>query len=99
MASETRQLFVDRFYAKHGPCCAGCDHWHHVTSMAGECTRAAPVASGDRFAILGMYGSSLDPGAGHIMTPRDHCCGEFADTFDWTSLPPHYLRSIGRGSG
>lgn len=95
MASRVQE-FVDRFYAARGPCCAGCDHWRHLNSMVGECHRAAPVASGDRAGMLGIHGSSLDPGAGHILTRRDHRCGEFTDTFDWSSLPPHYLRAIGR---
>lgn len=95
MASESAQVFVDRFYAKRGPCCAGCDHWRFISSAVGECLRSAPIASGDRAAVLGIEWTSLSMGAGHILTPRDHRCGEFADTFDWTSLPPHYLRTIG----
>lgn len=44
--------------------------------------------------MLGITGSSLPPGSGHILTWRDHHCGEFADTFDWSTLPQHYLRRI-----
>jgi len=76
---NARQRAVDAFYAEHGPCCAGCDWWRYVNSVAGECTRTVPVAGPQRFAMLGIEGASLDPGAGHIMTPRDHLCGEFKD--------------------
>ena len=74
------QGIVDAFYRQHGPCCAGCDWWRYFNSMAGECTRTVPVDGIQRFAMLGITGSSLAPGAGHIMTPRDHVCGEFQDT-------------------
>lgn len=90
-----RQEFIDAFFWAHGPCCAGCDWWRHLNSSVGECTRSAPVASGDRIAMLGMERASIDIGAGHIMTPRDHRCGEFRDTFDWSSLPAPYLKRIG----
>jgi hypothetical protein len=33
--------------------------------------------------------------AGHILTNREHRCGDFKDDFDWSSLPPAYLRRIG----
>ena len=42
-----------------------------------------------------MTSCSLTLGAGHVLTPRDHHCGEFKDEFDWPSLPAHYLRSVG----
>ncbi len=76
---DRRQQIIDRFYAAHGPCCAGCDWWRHFNSMAGECIRTVPVSGIDRVAMLGVTGSSMPPGAGHIMTPRDHVCGEFKD--------------------
>lgn len=90
-----RQELIDRFYWEFGPCCAGCDWWQHMNSSVGECTRSAPVASGDRIAMLGTEGASIDPGAGHIMTPRDHRCGEFRDTFDWSTLPLPYRKRVG----
>lgn len=90
-----RQMFVDAFYWKHGPCCAGCDWWRHITSTAGECTRGAPAPSKERGSMFGIQSASLDVGAGHILTPREHRCGEFADTFDWSSLGPFYLKRIG----
>lgn len=93
--AESIQFYSDRFYMQHGACCAGCDWWDAANPVAGQCTRTAPVAGMHRVQMLGITGMSLDPGAGHIMTPRDHSCGEFKDEFDWLSLPPDYLRRIG----
>lgn len=93
--SAERQESIDAFYHATGPCCAGCDWWRHLNSMAGECTKSAPMPGGDRFAMIGVQGSSLNPGAGHAVTPRDHVCGEFKDDFDWRSLPMPYRRRIG----
>lgn len=76
---ERVQAIVDAFYRKHGPCCAGCDWWRWHNSVAGECNRSAPVSGAERFAMLGVTYSSLPLGAGHIMTLRDHVCGEFKD--------------------
>lgn len=75
-----KQDIIDRFAAEHGPCCAGCEYWRWHNTVVGECLRAAPVASGDRVALLGMMGCSAPIGAGHIMTPREHWCGEFVDS-------------------
>lgn len=47
--------------------------------MVGECTSNAPVSGGERIAMIGMTGVSLLIEAGHILTPRDHVCGEFKD--------------------
>lgn len=76
---ERTQANVDAFYRTHGPCCAGCDWWRWYNSLVGECIRTEPVSGGERFAMLGMTGYSIQPGAGHIMTPREHVCGEFKD--------------------
>lgn len=95
---EEKQEAIDAFYHAHGRCCAGCDWWRWLNSLAGECTRSAPVSGEQRFAMLGIHGASLRVGAGHVLTRRDHLCGEFRDNFNWSSLPPHYLRRIGRGS-
>jgi hypothetical protein len=92
---DRRQESIDAFYCANGPCCAGCDWWRSINSVAGECSRSAPMAGDERFAMLGVQGASLKPGAGHAMTPRGHLCGEFKDEFDWQSLPPSYLRRIG----
>ena len=45
--------------------------------------------------MLGNHGSSLPLSAGHVLTPREHHCGDFKDNFDWGTLPPHYLCRIG----
>ena len=66
-------------FADSGPCCAGCRHWHYMNSLVGECRRSAPVSGAQRVAMLGMRGCSLEIGAGHVLTPRDHHCGEFVD--------------------
>jgi hypothetical protein len=91
-----RQEVVDRFYWSRGvPCCAGCDHWRHLNSVYGECRRSAPVSASERWEMTGITDTSLRSGAGHVMTPRDHSCGEFADTFDWSALSLAYLCRIG----
>lgn len=92
---DARQTILDSFYMSHGACCAGCDWWRHMSGLVGECTRTAPVSGADRAAMLGMEGSSLPIGSGHILTRREHRCGEFQDAFNWQSLPPAYLRQIG----
>lgn len=48
------QRGIDAYYRKHGPCCAGCDHWGWFNSMVGECTRSAPVSGEERMAMMGM---------------------------------------------
>lgn len=32
------QEHIDSFYFERGPCCAGCDLWRHINSVAGTCT-------------------------------------------------------------
>jgi hypothetical protein len=93
---DQRQEFLDRFYFERGPCCAGCDWWRSLNSIAGECTRSAPVKPKERYAMLGIQGSSILPTAGHVLTKRDHFCGDFKDEFDWTSLPVPYRKRIGQ---
>lgn len=94
--SQCTQRILDAFYIEHGPCCAGCDWWKGHNSCAGECVKAAPVAGEQRAAMLGITYSSLPLGAGHLMTLREHHCGDFKDEFDWSSLGPLYLKRIGR---
>ncbi|MCU4119359.1 Lar family restriction alleviation protein [Variovorax sp. N23] len=53
----------------------------------------APGAPGKEAAAVQAVGAA--PEAGHVMTLRDHHCGEFKDDFDWGALPPHYLQHIG----
>lgn len=79
---ETRRL-VDKFYFEHGPCCAGCDWWRYHNSVVGECLKSGPVSSVDRVSMFGFDSFTLHIEAGHIMTQRDHVCGEFIDTHDW----------------
>lgn len=89
------QEFVDAFYMRHGPCCAGCDHWRSINSSTGECTRSAPVSGAERLAMIGIEWSSFTPPAGHVLTRREHVCGEFRDEFDWTTLSLLYRKRIG----
>lgn len=77
---ERNQAILDQFYLDHGPCCAGCDWWRWHNSVAGECIRTVPVAGHERFALLGVTWTSYPIKAGHIMTPREHMCGEFFDS-------------------
>ena len=86
---------VDRFYMERGPCCAGCDWWMFHNSVAGECRRSAPVSGAESIGLLGITYTSAPLQAGHVMTLREHHCGEFKDSFDWTTLPLAYLRRIG----
>ena len=95
MSAALAQEYADRFYMKTGPCCAGCDWWRRHNSSVGECHRSAPVAASERVAMLGIQGATLPMVAGHVMTRKEHHCGEFKDEFDWDSLPLHYLRRIG----
>ncbi len=99
MNKPDRQEITDAFYWSTGPCCSGCDWWQSLNSVAGECTKSAPVSAGERVAMLGITSLSLKIGAGHILTPRDHRCGDFRDTLDWSSLPLPYLKRIGAPDG
>jgi hypothetical protein len=45
--------------------------------------------------MLGLRFNGICPGAGHVLTNREHRCGDFKDSFDWQSLSPAYLRRIG----
>lgn len=92
---DAEQEWCDRLYWSNGPCCAGCDHWSRILASAGECTKAAPVGGRERIAMMGLHSCSLPLEAGHPMTPATHKCGDFKDEFDWSTLSPWYLRSIG----
>lgn len=94
---ENSQEACDRFYMEHGPCCAGCDWWAHHNAAVGDCVKSAPVCASERWAMVGLGWATIAPGAGHVVTPRQHVCGDFKDTFDWSTLPPAYLRRIGYG--
>ena len=84
----TEQEAADDFYKKNGPCCAGCDHWQRLNSVAGLCAKSRLVSGSDRVGPLGIDGLSLSIGAGLAMTPRAFSCANFVDTFDWPA-PPH----------
>lgn len=99
LAIDRRQEAIDAFYTKTGPCCAGCDWWAHMNSVAGECRKSAPVPAEQRYGMVVMGSLPwrfIGAEAGHIITNRDHRCGDFKDEFDWSTLPPAYLRRIGR---
>lgn len=74
---------IKQFYEDNGPCCAGCDHWDPIGASIGECTRTAPVAGKDRISMLGWDNCTLPVDSGHIVTPREHRCGEFIETETW----------------
>lgn len=73
------QHYVDTFYAKTGPCCAGCDFWRWLNSVVGECVRMPPNQSHDTAAGLGLTGCS-HPKSTANLTYRNHVCGEFRDS-------------------
>ncbi len=90
-----RQEFMDSFYFKHGPCCAGCDWWRSQNSVYGECRKARIVPGLERGDMLGITNCSMRIPAGHPLTKRDYHCGQFKDTFEWASLPVAYRKRIG----
>jgi hypothetical protein len=82
--STERQAFIDAFYHEHGPCCAGCDFWHHLNSRAGMCHRYPKHVgpSANKPSPFGVEACSLGP-VSQALTRRDDWCGEFRDTYDW----------------
>lgn len=93
-----RQESLDRQYVENGPCCAGCDWWVSVNSLVGECHKSAPVSAEQRYSMVRMDWHTYrfrDQNAGHILTNREHKCGDFKDDYDWTTLPVSYLMRIG----
>lgn len=74
------QKCIDKFYKKNGPCCAGCDWWGWYNSLVGECIKSAPVGGKERYSMLDIqFSPSANLEAGHIITTRDHYCGDFKD--------------------
>lgn len=73
------QKSIDAFYKKNGDCCAGCDWWHWINSVVGNCTKSDPVSERERLGMLNIENCSLNVGAGHVLTKRDHVCGDFKD--------------------
>ncbi|PWE56736.1 hypothetical protein DEM27_10255 [Metarhizobium album] len=92
---DPQQEFIDRFYFEHGKCCAGCDWWRSISSVIGDCTRSAPVSGAERAHMIGIVGAHPLISAGHVVTPREHVCGDFKDDFDWSTLPLPYRKRIG----
>jgi hypothetical protein len=46
--------------------------------------------------MLGIDQPSFPPiAAGHIVTKRDHVCGDFKDDLDWSTLPLPYRKRVG----
>jgi len=93
--SDSVQRAIDAFYWERGPCCAGCDWWRHLNSVLGDCTKSAPVTAEDRYGMTGFSSPTLLPSAGHVITPREHVCGDFKDEFDWSSLTMAYRKDVG----
>lgn len=89
------QKRCDEFFWRNGPCCAGCDHWSSEAGDVGQCMAAAPVSGVDVVKSLGIDWCSYVPPPGQPYTKRDHKCGAFQDTFDWSTLGEVYLKSIG----
>lgn len=89
------QKRCDTFFWKHGPCCAGCDHWASEMGDIGECMSAPPVSGEQVLRSCGIDWSSHLPPPGQPFTRREHRCGAFQDTFDWSTLDIDYLRAIG----
>lgn len=89
------QKRCDMFFWRNGPCCAGCDHWVSEAGDIGECAFAPPVSGTQVLKSLGIDWSSHTPPPGQPFTKRDHRCGAFQDTFDWSTLDGEYLREIG----
>lgn len=89
------QKRCDAFFWKKGRCCAGCDHWSSDAADIGECMSAPPVSGAEVLRSLGISWSSYTTTPGQPFTSRDHVCGAFQDTFDWTTLEADYLASIG----
>lgn len=95
MMESIQQEFIDKFYWSTGPCCAGCDHWRSLNSLLGECRKSPPAPGVERAGSLGIESCSALIPAGHVLTKRDHKCGAFEDTFDWSILPLSYRRRVG----
>lgn len=85
---------ADKFYLRNGkkPCCSGCDWWltdDEGAQLIGECTRSAPVSAKERYSMIEWIKTSsirgIENDAGHILTRREHSCGDFKDDFDWSN--------------
>lgn len=88
------QEYLDRFYWKYGPCCAGCDHWRAFNAFVGECSELAlsnvSLCNRSSMVMRGATRSAISSAA----TSRAHVCGAFADHFPWEAIPLSYLERI-----
>jgi hypothetical protein len=89
------QATCDRLYWSKGRCCAGCDHWSSYAGLSGQCSAAGIMSGADVMRSLGFTFWSYEPAPDFPYTRAEHVCGLFKDEFDWSTLSPDYLRSIG----
>ena len=54
------QEHIDRFYFAHGKCCAGCDWWRHINSVAGMCQRMPSEVHTTREHVCGEFRDEFD---------------------------------------
>jgi hypothetical protein len=54
------QEHIDRFYFAHGKCCAGCDWWRHINSVAGMCARMPVEEHTTRGHVCGEFKDEFD---------------------------------------
>ncbi len=94
------QAECDRMYWSQGQCCAGCDHWQSSMGLTGECSAGGVLSGHDvMMSITGGGFSSYTPPSGYPFRPAGHWCSLFKDEFDWSSLEPEYLFSVGAMRG
>lgn len=95
MSAETQEM-LDRFYWKHGPCCAGCDHWRALDGFIGECRKRAeqPLVESPKRRISAIHARTAMPISREV-TARHHRCEVFMDGFPWQAMPLPYLERIG----
>lgn len=90
------QAECDRMYWARGQCCAGCDHWYSDGGRTGQCQAGGILSGHDvMMSITGGGFSSYTPPPGYPYRAADHWCSLFKDDFDWSTLEPGYLRSVG----
>ena len=86
----------DSLYWSRGQCCAGCDHWQSEMGNTGQCQAGGILSGHDvMMSITGGGFSSYTPSPGYPYSTADHWCSLFKDDFDWSTLEPEYLRSVG----
>lgn len=94
--AQKYQEICDTQYWSNGPCCAGCDHWDSYAGLTGECQYAGIIPGDQVLASMGIQWSTLhNPSPGYPFTKARHCCSNFKDEFDWSTLPDDYLVKVG----